>query len=81
MDLTSAELGRAVDKGYVLKKVYKSLAFEKSNSIFKEYVATLLKCKVEASRLPHGDLGEFIAEHERRFGLKLDSTKMDRMRV
>ena len=78
MVFTSAELGRAVDKGYIVQKVYKSLVFEKTNHIFKNYVSTLLKGKVQASGLPHGDLAEFIAEHERRFGFKLDANKMER---
>jgi hypothetical protein len=78
MVFTSAELGRAVDKGYIVQKVYKSLVFAKSNEIFKKYVATLLKGKVQASGLPHGDIAEFIDEHKRRFGFTLDATKMER---
>ena len=78
MVFTSAELGRAVEKGYRVSRVYKSLVFEKSTSVFKQYVATLLKGKVEASGMPKADLPEFIAEHERRFGFTLDPTKMVR---
>ena len=78
MVFTSAELGRAVDKGYKVTRVYKALVFEKSTSVFKDYVATLLKGKVQASGMPGGNLDEFIAEHERRFGFTLDKANLER---
>jgi hypothetical protein len=40
--VTSAELKRAVEKGYMITRVYKALVFAKSISVFKIYVVTLL---------------------------------------
>jgi hypothetical protein len=76
--VTSAELKRAVEKGYKVTRVYKSLVFTRSNSVFKSYVATLLQGKVEASGAPSGDIEEFINEHKRRFGFDIDRSKLVR---
>jgi hypothetical protein len=46
-----------------------------SNSVFKNYVATLLQGKVEASEPPSGNIDEFINEHKRRFGFDINRSK------
>jgi hypothetical protein len=76
--VTPAELKRAVEKGYMITRVYKSRMFAKSNSVFKRYVATRLQGKVEASGPPSGDVDEFINEHKRRFGFDIDRSKLVR---
>ncbi len=72
--VTSVDLKRAVEKGYMMiTHVYKSLAFAKSNSVFKHYVVTLLQGKIEASGSPSRAINDFINEHKRRFGFDIDS--------
>jgi hypothetical protein len=73
---TSSELKRAVEKGYWVTRVHKSLVFAKTNSVFKNYVASLLQGKVETLGPPAGDVVEFIDEHKRRFGFDIDRSKL-----
>ena len=75
---TSLELKKAIEKGYKLDYVYKCLVFDKSNEVFKSYVANLLKMKVEASgtKLTGEALDEFIEEHKQRFGFTLNKDNM-----
>ena len=75
---TTIELKKAVEKGYKITKVYRALLFEKSNDIFKSYVANLLKGKIEASgcNLEGKELDEFIREHKERFGFDIDVYKL-----
>ena len=77
---SSVELLKAIEKGYVITKIYKALKFEKRNDIFKSYVRKLLKGKVEASgtKLEGEELEEFLMEHKKRFGIDLDRANLKR---
>jgi hypothetical protein len=76
--VASAELKRTLEKGYKVTRVYKSLVFARSNNVFKNYVATLLQGKVEASGPPSRDVEEFINEHKHHFGFDIDRSKLVR---
>ena len=47
---TTDEVSKAVEKGYLIKKIYEAGLFrEKSNNLFKEYVKGFMKIKLETS--------------------------------
>ena len=77
---SSVELVKALEKGYIVTKIYKALKFDKRNDIFKSYISQLLKGKIEASgtNLEGSDLDEFILEHKKRFGFDLDRDNLKR---
>ncbi len=71
---TSVELKKAIQCGYKITRIYKALAFEKSATVFRSYVANLLKMKVEASgtKLTGEALEAFVYEHKQRFGFDIN---------
>eukprot|EP00873_Tetraselmis_striata_P042491 jgi/Tetstr1/462755/TSEL_007707.t1 len=75
--VSSTELEEALKQGYKLLKVYKALVFDRSDTLFRKYVSANLKTKVEASGAPKGDIDEFIDEHEKRFGFRLEREKLE----
>ena len=47
---TTDEVSKALEKGYLIKKIYEVWHFkEKSNNLFKEYVKDFMKIKLETS--------------------------------
>lgn len=50
--LTTAELHMALDNGYVLIRVHEAHVYEKSYDLFKSYIRTFLKLKIESSGMP-----------------------------
>jgi len=72
---TLAELSKAVEIGYVIDAVYEVHLYEGRDDIFKSYVSTFLKVKVESSKPPR-DADATIEEHRRDFGIELDREKL-----
>lgn len=73
--VTLVELRKAVQIGYTIDKVHTTYHFEARNDLFKTYIATFLKIKVESSKPPQ-DPALCIAEHRRRYGIELDIVKL-----
>jgi len=77
------ELNKAIDMGYKVKKIHKVLHFKKrSRNIFKEYVATFLKIKQEASGFPdwvktQEDKLKYLKEYHNSQGILLDIDKIN----
>lgn len=75
---TTIELNKAIEKGYVVKEVYKVLHYKRrSKTIFREYVSTFLKVKQEASGYPDwckndSDRQKYIDDYKKRQGIALD---------
>eukprot|EP00873_Tetraselmis_striata_P000952 jgi/Tetstr1/421216/TSEL_001121.t1 len=75
--VSSTEIEEALKQGYKLLKVYnKALVFNRPDTLFKKDVSANLKIKVETSGGPKGDIDEFIDEHEKRFGFRLEREKL-----
>lgn len=72
---TIAELAKAVQIGYTIYKVHEVHLYERRKDLFKSYVETFLKTKVESSP-PPGDLDLCIDEHRDKFGIELDPAKL-----
>lgn len=67
----STELRNAINHGYRITRIYKSICFNTSKDIFKDYVRTFLEIKVNCGGKP--DLSdekyaEWVRQHEIRFG-------------
>lgn len=69
---TSIELKKAVQKGYKITYVYSTMTFEKSKTLFKDYISKNLKTKVESSGYDGDDIQGFIQEHKDRYGFEMD---------
>jgi hypothetical protein len=72
---TIAELAKAVEIGYTIYKVHEVHLYERRSDLFKSYVETFLKIKVESSKPPEG-ITKCIEEHRARFGIELDPVKL-----
>lgn len=76
------ELNVAIDKGYIIEEVFEIRHWEeKSNTIFKDYVARFLKIKQEASNYPdwvknENDKQKYINDYEKNQGIKLDKNNI-----
>ena len=79
---TTVELNLALSKGYTLRTVYEVWHYEKSNTLFKDYVSKFLKIKQESSGYPDHIVGNEVLEADYRedfrvrFGVELDHTKI-----
>lgn len=79
---TTMELTKAVQMGYVIKKVFEVHHFkERSSSIFKTYVERFLKIKQEASGYPswvktEADKDEYVRTYYEQQGILLDKDKI-----
>jgi hypothetical protein len=76
---TTAELKKAVDKGYIITKIYEFHEYEKTNTLFKSYVANFLKVKVQYSGFK-GTVEEFKKYNEelyKRFSFKIIADKIE----
>jgi len=68
---TLPELRKAVEIGYVVDKVHEVHLYDGSDELFKTYVSTFLKVKVENSKPPK-DVDATIAKQKAAFGFTLD---------
>src|SRR6266853_2534467 len=73
------EMNKAIEKGYKITKIYEVWHFEQtSRELFKEYVRTFMKIKLEASGLPEGMTKEkYVEESLTKHNIKLDIDKID----
>ena len=81
---TTAEINKALEKGYKLLKVYEILHYEqKSSELFKEYINMWLKVKQESSGWPKADMTEiekqnYIHEYEQKEGIRLSEPEINK---
>lgn len=73
---SSIELLRAVEIGYKITKIYKSLTFEKSNNMFKEYMKTFLKIKTQCAGYKKDDIDDYIKRYYDSCGVLLEKEKI-----
>jgi hypothetical protein len=73
---TSVELLRAIDVGYTITKIHKSLTFDKSDNLFKGYVNKFLKIKVECSGYDGDDIDKYIQDWFLHTGIVLEKDKI-----
>ena len=71
--ITSAELQKAPEYDYKVTRLYGALIFPKAEILFKSYVQTFLKIKLEASGMPSVDWEEFARRHRDELGIELDN--------
>jgi hypothetical protein len=76
--LTSVELQLALKHGYVVTRLYKALLFKDQQILFKSYIETFLKIKLEASGVPKVAWETFAKQHKEKLGIELDPSKMIR---
>ena len=69
---TSVELLKAIEFGYTVDKIYKSLVFDKSADLFKSYVSNFLKLKVESSGYDGEDIDTYIEAYKNHCNVVLD---------
>ena len=78
----SNELYNALDKGYIVEKVYQVRYYEETTTeLFKPYVSKFLKIKQEASGYPdwcknEEDKNNYIKDYQERQGIKLDKSRI-----
>lgn len=71
------ELHLALEHGYKVTRVYWYYHFDQSTELFKGYMRTFIKMKVEASGMPAGvDWEEFDRNHREMLGIHLDRAKV-----
>jgi hypothetical protein len=73
---TSVELLRAIDVGYTITKIYKSLSFDKTDDLFKGYVNKFLKIKIECSGYDGDDIEQYIKDWYNHTGIVLEKDKI-----
>lgn len=80
--ICTPELRLALDNGYVVEKVHWWYDFDQSTDLFKDYIRTFLKRKVEATGLKpeHADpevWAEFVNYHREELGVDIDRAAME----
>ena len=73
--ITLVEARRCVEVGYTISKVYTVYHFQPRSDLFKSYIKTFLKIKVESSNPPH-DLDKCIRDHKTKYDIDLDRDKL-----
>jgi len=73
---SSIELKRALEIGYKITKIYKSLSFDKSNDMFKGYIQNFLKIKTESAGYEGDDIDAYIQRYYNNCGVLLDKNKI-----
>ena len=70
---TTVELVKAVSLGYRITKVYETISFRKSNNIYKKYMRSCIKTKIEANGFDGTpeEQAAFVAECNDALGIKL----------
>ena len=80
---TTAELSKAVDKGYNISRIYQVLHYERTSSdMFRGYINSWLKIKQEASGWPanvstDNEKDQYIARYLEKEGVLLDKDKIE----
>lgn len=80
---THIELENALKNGYIVDRVYRVWHYDKwDKDLFKEYVCTFLKMKVEASGWPAGvdtpeKQNKFVGEYKEHYGIEIDSANVE----
>lgn len=69
---SSIELLKAIEVGYTITKIHKSLSFEETNGLFQDYIATFLKIKTESAGYDGDNIEDYVKEYEMKCGVKLD---------
>jgi hypothetical protein len=75
---TSIELIKALEVGYKITKIYKSLYFEKSTDLFKDYIRNFLKIKTQCNGYNGDDIDDYIERYKNRCGVVLDKYKIEK---
>jgi hypothetical protein len=77
---TSIELAKALEEGYIVKKVYSALDYEEwSDDLFSEYVSTFMSKKIHSSGFETNDYvsqEQFIAENLEMFNIIISRDKI-----
>jgi len=73
---SSIELKRAIEVGYKITKIYKSLSFEKTDDLFKGYVQNFLKIKTESAGYDGDDIDDYIKNYYNNCGVMLEKNKI-----
>jgi len=73
---SSIELQRAIEVGYKVTKIYKSLTFEKTDNIFKGYIQNFLKIKTESAGYSGDDIDGYIKRYNEHCGVLLEKDKI-----
>lgn len=79
--LTTPELNAALNQGYVITKVYEVHVYKQSTDLFKSYIRTFLKLKIESSGMPKhitndSQWNSFYSYHKNQLGVDLDRSNM-----
>lgn len=80
--VTTAELHMALDHGYTLLEVREVVLFDQSTDLFRSYIQTYLKIKIECSGMPKDICrdptlwNDYAAYHRDHLGIDLDPTAM-----
>jgi hypothetical protein len=73
---SSIELHRAVEVGYKITKIYRSLSFEKTNDLFTGYIQNFLKIKTESAGYDGDDIDSYIERYYNNCGVRLEKDKI-----
>lgn len=73
--ITLVEARRCVSVGYTISKVYTVYHFQPRSDLFKSYIRTFLKIKVESSN-PPPDVEKCIRDHKDKYDIDLDPVKL-----
>lgn len=73
---TSIELKRALEVGYKITHIYKTLCFNKTDNMFKKYVQNFLKIKTESAGYDGDNIDEYINRYYQHCGVLLDKNKI-----
>ena len=68
----SVELKKALEKGYVVDKIYAAYEYEKMNGLMKKYVGNFLKMKVENSGVKNQEECDKINESHKELGFDFE---------
>jgi len=74
--VTTHELRECVKQGYVINKVHEFHQYEMRDDLFKTYIRTFLKIKVESGDPPEEDIEKFCDVYKREFDIELDRVKL-----
>lgn len=73
---SSIELKRAIEIGYKITKIYRSLSFEKTDNLFTGYIQNFLKIKTESAGYDGDDIDAYIERYYNSCGVRLDKDKI-----
>lgn len=73
---SSVELKKAIEVGYIITKIHRSLSFEKTDNIFKGYIQNFLKIKTESAGYDDDDIDEYITRYYQNCGVLLEKDKI-----